>query len=52
MYNLEIMCVKESSDVVLDEVKVTNDVEIYFDDEWEEMFMKPLLFKNIVTNHL
>lgn len=40
MYNVETMCVEESSNVVFDEVKVMKEVEINYDDEIEEMVVK------------
>lgn len=40
IYDLETNCVEEFSDVVYDEVKVTKEVEIDYDEE-EEIIAKP-----------
>lgn len=58
IYNLETHCVEESSDIVFDEVKVTKEIEIDYDEKREEVIVNVVLIiiseensKNVLKFH-
>lgn len=58
IYNLETHCVEESSDIVFDEVKVTKEIEIDYDEKKEEVIVNVVLIiiseensKNVLKFH-